>query len=374
MTVRNGLPTRRRLHLAGRRRLLAAVALTAVGLSAGCTGSGPGSGGDDAARTDTVAMLLVRSSANRYIANDQPFFEEHMLKLCPKCKVEIRYAEQDPKVQSQQMDEVLDLGAKVVVLNAAEARNAAGIVAQATSRKVPVIAYDRLAAGDVDYYVSFDNARTGQLQGEHLLTTVRASGDGEVVWIDGPASDVNAGVFSREATAAVGGQLPIAARFQIPGPGWNPDQVRAWLKRVLPTLRDRNIAGVLAPGDGIAGVAVDELAAAGFPRPAAVTGQDAEVSGLQRVMTGQQTMTVYKPFRLEARKTAELAYQLLRGQREKATETVDNGTGQIPAFLVAPVLVTRDNLKETVFKDGYVTRAALCAGQYAEACEKLGID
>jgi D-xylose transport system substrate-binding protein len=354
------------------RRLLAVVSAAAMAVSlAACTGDDAKKTGEE--RTDTIALLLVRSSGNRYIAHDQPYFQQRMLQLCPRCTVDVRYAEQDLAVQTKQFGEVLDAGAKVVVLNAVDASKAAPLVQQAKDRGVPVVAYDRLAAGQIAYYVSFDNAKTGRMQGEFLLQAVGPVG-GELIWIDGPATDVNAGLYTREAAAAINGKLPIAARFQIPGPGWNADQVRAWLKTTLPSLRGRRITGVFAPIDGIAGAVAGELIAAGFPPVTAMTGQDAEVAGLQRVMSGQQqTMTVYKSFRLEAEKAAEVVYDLLRGKTTEPALTVDNGTAKIPAFLVDGKVVTRDNLKATVIADKYATPASLCAGNYAEACVALGI-
>jgi D-xylose transport system substrate-binding protein len=369
------LPSRRTLR----------TALTALGLTAalGPTGCANGIGLDSAADvtttggnrvTGTVAMLLVRSSANRYIAHDQPYFQQRLLELCPRCEVDVRYAEQDADKQAEQVNEVLDRGAKVLVLNAVNAKAAGDLAAKARARGVPVISYDRLiSGGPVDYFVSFDNIKSGRMQGEALLQAAKARGGGELLWIDGPAVDANALVFSKGAHEVLDGKIPVAARFQLPGPGWSADQVRTWLRQVLPTLRGRTIVGVLSPIDPMSATVVAELHAAGVTPWPAVTGQDSDIAGLQRVMTGQQVMTVYKPFKLEAEKSAELAYDLLVGKRQTAPTTVDNKAGQVPAFLVEPVLVTRDTIKDTVLKDGFVTRAALCAGQYADACKSLGL-
>lgn len=351
------------------------IAVVAAGLAVPTALAGCGadkSQAQDEAIAGKIAMLLVRSNANRYIAYDQPHFQQRLQELCPRCEVDVRFAEQDVNVQTQQVKEVLDQGAKVLVLNAVDAKNAGPLAQQARDRGVPVISYDRLVLnGPIDYYVSFDNAKTGQLQGEALLKGVQARGGGEVLWIDGPTTDLNALSFSSGARQVVGDKLPVAARLQLVG-SWGIDPVRAWLRQVLPTLKGRNIAGVLSPADSIAGVVVAEMKAAGFPAPV-ITGQDAEVAGLQRVVSGDQTMTVYKRLPLEAQKAAELAYDLLRGVRQKAPTTVDNKSAQVPAFLLEPMAITKENVKTTVVQEGFVTQLALCTGQYMEACKGIGL-
>lgn len=354
---------------------LAAVAL-AVTVTAALTACGGTSRSTAAAgsKAGKIAFLLVRTTNIRYLVHDQPEFSERMLDLCPHCTIDIRYAEQDPKLQEAQVKQVLDEGAKVLVLNAASPATAGPLAEMARARGVPVIAHDRLVYGaPVDYYVSFDNFNAGKLQGKALVDAVAARGGGDVLWIDGPASDVNAVAFSAGARESTAGKLTVAAQFQIPGPGWNADQVKAWMHQILPTMAGRKIAGVYSPLDSVSAAAISELKAAGVNPLPAVTGQDSEVAGLQRVMSGQQLMTLYKPFHLEAEKSADLAFDLLQGKKPKGESTVDNKSGQVPTFLLQPVVVTRDNVKSTVVADGFVTATALCAGQYAEACRQLGI-
>ena len=348
-----------------------AVATTVAAL-AGCGGGQTGHA-TATGPSGTIAFLLVRTSNIRYVAHDQPEFSERMLKLCPRCRVDVRYAEQDPKLQAQQVQQVLDEGAKVLVLNSADAANAGPLATMARNRHVPVIAYDRLVLGaPVDYYVSFDNYGAGVLQGKALLQAVQGK-EGEVIWIDGPASDGNAGSFSAGAHSILDGKIKIAAKYQIPGPGWNADQAKAWMHQILPTLKGHNIIGVYSPIDPISAPVVSELKAAGISPLPAVTGQDCDVAGMQRVMSGTQLMSLYKPFHLEAEKSAELAYDLLRGKPQTASQTVDNKAGQIPSFLINPVTLTKDNIKDTVYKDGFVTKMALCSGQFADACKTIGV-
>ena len=350
---------------------VAALALAAVALS-GCTASTEAPGGTQP--VGRISLLLVRTSNIRYLAHDQPHFTERMLQLCPRCTVDVQFAEQDAKKQAEQVKDALDHGTRVLVLNAVDPANAGPLVTMARERKVPVIAYDRLVSGaPLDYYVSFDNYNAGKLQGQALLDAVRARGDGELLWVDGPASDVNAGAFAAGAHEILDGKVTVAAGFHPPGPGWTVGQVRTWLRATLPTMRSRKIIGVYSPIDPVSAGVVAELQAAGISPLPAVTGQDSDVAGLQRVMAGQQLMTLYKPFRLEATKAAEVAFDLLRGRKPAADTTVDNKAGAVPSYLLQPVPVTRDTIKATVLKDGFVSTAALCAGDYADDCRALGV-
>ncbi|GAA3448026.1 sugar ABC transporter substrate-binding protein [Planomonospora venezuelensis] len=361
------------------RRMLAAVTAAVAGtVLAGC-GLLPSSGDGGAAGDATagkaagrVALLLPERAASRYDAADAPYFSQRLKQLCSTCEIDYRNAGQDADEQLSQAEEALEEGAKVLVLTPVDSAAAAKIVERARERDVPVISYDRLVLGTpVDYYVSFDNAKVGRLQAEALLA---ALGDkarsGEILWINGSPTDNNATLFKKGAHETLDGKVRIAAEFDTPE--WNPDNAKAWTARTLPSLRGRDLIGVYAANDGTAGGAIAALKAAGLP-DVPVTGQDAEIAALQRILAGQQHMTVYKAVRLEAEKTAELAFELLGGERPKMDSTVDNGAGAVPSLLLDPVTVTKDTIEETVIKDGYVTPGALCAGAYAEACSAAGI-
>jgi D-xylose transport system substrate-binding protein len=237
---------------------------------------------------------------------------------------------------------------------------------------VPVISYDRLVLKTpVDYYISFDNAKVGSLQAAALLTALGPkAAQGEILWINGSPTDNNATLFKQGAHAGLDGKVRVAAESDTVE--WNPDNAKAWTARTLPTLRGRTIVGVYAANDGTAGGAIAAMKAAGLPQ-VPVTGQDAETAALQRILVGDQYMTVYKAIRLEAETAAELANDLVRGKHPTETSTVDNGAGQIPSILLDPVTVTKDTIASTVVKDGFVTPSALCAGAYAEACRTAGI-
>ncbi|MGI5243816.1 sugar ABC transporter substrate-binding protein [Dactylosporangium sp. CA-139066] len=350
------------------RKALAVLLMTT--LLAGCTQSlqSPSDNGP-AAR---VALLLPERKASRYEAGDQPYFAQKLSELCPGCTVDYRNAEQSADTQLQQAKDALDQGAKVLVLTPVDSVAAGRIVTEAKSRNVPVISYDRLVLKTpVDYYISFDNAKVGSLQAAALLQALGPkAAQGEILWINGSPTDNNATLFKQGAHAGLDGKVRVAAESDTVE--WNPDNAKAWTARVLPTLKGRNIVGVYAANDGTAGAAIAAMKAAGLP-PVPVTGQDAETAALQRILVGDQYMTVYKAIRSEAETAAILADDLVRGKHPAQTATVDNGAGQIPSILLDPVTVTKDTIAATVVKDGFVTPSALCAGAYADACRAAGI-
>src|SRR6185436_13491873 len=155
------------------------------------------------------------------------------------------------------------------------------------------------------------------------------AGRGEILWINGSPTDNNATLFKRGAHRVLDGRVRVAAEFDTPE--WNPDNAKAWATWTLAALRGRRLVGVYAANDGTAGAAVAALRAAGYPK-LPVTGQDAEVAALQRILDGEQYMTVYKAIRPEAERAAELAVDLLRGRRVTAPSTTDNGDGAVPSF------------------------------------------
>lgn len=349
---------------------LALSTLAGCAVTAAFTGDAPS--GRAAGPSGRVALLLPELKASRYEAADEPYFAQQLLQLCPGCTVDYRNADQDPAKQLQQAQDALDKGAKVLVLTPVDSVAAGQIVKLAHDRKVPVISYDRLVLQTpVDYYISFDNAKVGSLQANALLQVLGPkAGSGEILWINGSPTDNNATLFKQGAHSVLDGKVHVAGEYDTVD--WNPDNAKAWTARILPTLRGTPIVGVYAANDGTAGGAIAAMHAAGLP-DVPVTGQDAETAALQRILVGQQYMTVYKAIRPEAEKAAELAYDLLRGVHPKAPTTIDNKAGQVPSVLLDPVAVTKDNIASTVIKDGFVTPGSLCAGAYADACRAAGI-
>src|SRR3954462_7811907 len=183
-----------------RRSALAVLAALALGAGAaacggddsGSSSSGGGggakSGGDEGG---TIALLLPETKTTRYEEQDKPLFEAKVKALCPKCKIIYQNANQDAARQQQQAEAAITNGAKVLVLDAVDAKAATATVNRAKQSKIPVIAYDRLISGaPISYYVSFDNVRVGKLQAQTLVDKIGSAGKGKsVVMINGSPTD-----------------------------------------------------------------------------------------------------------------------------------------------------------------------------------------
>jgi D-xylose transport system substrate-binding protein len=292
--------------------------------------------------------------------------------LCPDCQVIYSNADQDAAKQQNQAEAAITNGAKVLVLDPVDSASAVAIVVRAKQSKIPVVSYDRLIVNaDVDYYISFDNERVGKLQGEALANKLKADGKtaGMVVAINGSPTDNNAKMFKAGAHSVLDGSgFAIGAEYDTPD--WSPDKAQQEMEQAITKLGKDKIAGVYAANDGTGGGAIAAMKAAGVKPLPPVTGQDAELAAIQRIVAGEQYMTVYKAIKQEAEAAADLAVTLARGGAPAATTVngkVNNGTKDVPSVLLTPVAVTKDNVKATVVADGFWTAAQICKG-YEQAC------
>lgn len=325
-----------------------------------------------------IALLLPETKTARYESHDRPRFEAKVKALCPDCQVIYSNADQDAAKQQNQAEAALTNGAKVLVLDPVDSASAASIVARAKQSKVPVISYDRLIVNaDVDYYVSFDNEQVGKLQGQALVDKLKANGKtkGTIVMINGSPTDNNAKLFKAGAHSVIDGSgFTVGAEYDTPD--WSPDKAQQEMEQAITKLGKDKIIGVYAANDGTAGGALAAMKAGGFKTLPPVTGQDAELAAVQRVIAGEQFMTVYKAIKQEAEATAELAVDLARGGTQasaKASGKVNNGQKDVASVLLTPVAVTKENVKTTVVADGFWTADQLCAGEYKAACTAAAI-
>jgi len=315
-----------------------------------------------------IALLLPDSKTARYAAFDRPLFEQRIAEL-GDYQVLYSNADQDAANQQSQAESAIAAGAKVLVLDPVDSAAAASIVAAANAQGIPVIAYDRLiTGGKLAFYVSFDNEKVGSLQGKALidkLTHDRARGG--ILMVNGSPTDNNAAQFKRGALASIDGSgFPVLASFDTPD--WSPDKAQDWVAGQLIQYTGQIVA-VYAANDGIAGGAIAALRAADVSPLPLVTGQDAELAGIQRIVSGDQYMTVFKPIRYEAGLAAEVAVKLVKGEPVTGKTTV----GGVPATLFDPVAVTVTNIMATVVADGSFTAAQICTSEYAAACAAAGI-
>jgi D-xylose transport system substrate-binding protein len=266
----------------------------------------------------------------------------------------VQSANNDATLQNSQVENLLTQGVSVLVVVANNAKTAATIVETAHKSGVPVVAYDRLILdSDLDVYVSFDAVRVGEQQADYL---VKRRPSGNYVLIGGSPIDNNAHLV-RDGQMNV--LKPYVDRGDIKivseqwAKDWQPVEALKIMENAL--TRNRNdVAAVVASNDGTAGGAIQALAEQKLTGKVLVSGQDAELGACQRVVAGAQTMTVYKPIHLLAAKAAEIAITL--GSKQPlpaAPRTLNNGKREVPAFLIDPIQVDKDNLAATVIKDGW---------------------
>ena len=361
-------------------RPLTALAVALAATAAACgeedadtAASGEGSGGGK------VALLLPESKTTRYEAHDRPGFERELRAACPDCELLYFNAGQDAARQQQQVEAAITQGAEVLVISAVDVQSAPAFVARAKQAGIPVIAYERMIPAAVDYYLSYDNCRVGELQAEALVERLRADGNpqGPIVKINGSPTDSNALEFKRCSTHVLR-DAGVRVGREYDTPDWSPDKAQQEMEQAIAALGRDGFKGVYAANDGTAGGAIAAMAGAGVDsHKVPVTGQDAELAAVQRVLSGSQFMTIYKAIAPESRISAQVAAALARGDDPPAdtvNRDVDNGSAKVPSMVFDPVVVTRDNVAATVVKDDFWPVDELCAGEYAAACADAGVD
>ena len=341
-------------------------------------GGGGGGGGGGSGESGKIALLLPETKTARYESQDRPNFEAKVKELCPDCEIIYSNADQDAAQQQQQAEAAITQGAQVMVLDPVDAAAAAPLVARAKSSNIPVISYDRLISdADIDYYISFDNEKVGQLQGESLTKKLEDdSSQGDLVMINGAPTDNNATLFKKGAHSVID-DSPFKVSKEYDTPDWSPDKAQQEMEQAITALGKDGFVGVYAANDGTAGGAIAAMKGNGInPSTRPTTGQDAELAAIQRILVGEQYMTVYKAIKPEAEAAAELAVALLRGEDPPSglvNDKVANGMKDVPSVLLTPVAVTKDNVNDTIVKDNFWPVNEICAGKYASACKEAGI-
>lgn len=362
---------------------VAALLFSAAGLAA--CGSGDddettSSGANapaDQADARTIALLLPESKTTRYESQDRPGFTAELQRLCPDCELIYANADQDAAKQQAQAEAAITNGANVMVLDPVDAASAGTIVTRAQQSDIPVVSYDRLISdADIDYYVSFDNQEVGKLQGNALVRALEPPEGKTIVMINGAPTDSNAAQFKKGALSVLEPSgLDIAKQYDTPD--WSPDKAQTEMEQAITAIGASKIDGVYAANDGTAGGAIAAMKGAGMdPSKVPTTGQDAELAAIQRIVAGDQYMTVYKAPKPETQAAAQLAFALSQGQPAPSgliNGEVDNGKKQVPSVLLKPVAVTKGNVKSTVVADGIYTVKQICTPQYADACEAAGL-
>jgi len=356
------------------------------GGGSGATGSG-GSGGTSAGG-GAIALLLPESQTTRYEAADRPFFEAKFKQLCPGVDIVYSNANQVAADQQQQAEAAIARGVKVMVLDPVDGDAAGVIVKNAKAKSISVISYDRLNKGGStpDYYVSFDNERVGKLQAQALLDKLTSMGKAKpkITMINGSPTDNNATLFKNGAHSVFDGKVDIVR--EDAAANWKPEEAQALMEAFITAVGKDGFDGAYQANDGTAGGAITAMKGAGIDVKTRPTcGQDAEVAAIQRILSGEQYVTVYKAIQPEAEKTAELACALFKGDKPAAglvEGKVNNATADIPSILLTPIAVTATgdagtkSVADTIVKDKFYgpdTVDKICTAAYADACKAANI-
>ena len=358
--------------------LLFSLFMTACGSSnTGGTSSGggntPTTGSTGGKNCKKVGVLLPETASSaRWDAYDKPLLTQLIPQQLPGATVDYNNAQGSADTQQTQAQADLTKGDCILVVASSDSIKAAAIVSAAKAKGVPVIAYDRLIySNDLNYYVSFDNTKVGQLQGQYIADHYKnyvSAGHNNLVMINGAQTDNNALLFSKGAHSAIdplvssGALKKVYEKFT---PNWDNPTAQTEMQAALTANQD-NIQIAYVANDGMANSVIAALKAVKLNGKVLVTGQDATVAGIQNILTGDQAMTVYKAINKEAMATAQLVAALSNGADTASivngqTTVPVTGGANIPSVLETPVAVDKTNIASTVLADGFVTKQQICA-------------
>lgn len=364
-----------------RNRILAAVAVATVATTAlaGCSSSSSGSGGSGgssgaAASNNKVGILLPdTASSPRWVSADPT----ELKKQCGIYKLDCKVynANGSASTQEQQAQQLISWGAGVILEVDLDSASGAQIEKSAESKGVATIDYDRLTqGGNANYYVSYDNVKVGEDQGTALTQCPQVKGKTKVgyVEIDGASTDNNATLFAQGYNSVLSKQAGWTKLDDGNG-NWDANTAQSVFQQQLGKYHSE-INAVMVANDTMAQSVINVLKQQGLSGKVAVSGQDASAGGLDNIMAGTQCFTIYKPVAGEADVAIKVASEILAGQKPTApAQTKDPSTGaEIPSFLAAPTVITKANVALPI-TDGYVTKAAVCAGAAATLCSQNGI-
>jgi D-xylose transport system substrate-binding protein len=344
--------------------------------SAASSGSGSSTSSSSSGGKAQVAVLLPDTQSSvRWEQFDRPYLDKAL--TAAGISHTIVNAQGDPTTQKTQADQAITNGAKVILLVDLDPGSGAAIIKDAHQHNVKVIDYDRLTlGGGADFYVSFNNTRVGQLQGQGLVSCIKQQGLQKpvVAELNGSPTDNNATLFANGYNSVLNPQYSNGTFSKGPNqsvPDWDNQKALTIYEQMLQQTGNK-INAVLAANDGLANSVISAETARKL-KYVPVTGQDATAAGIQHILAGQQCMTVYKAVKKEADGAAKVAIALVKGQTPPQNGTTQNKDVQTPSLLETPVAVTAKNIKDTVIKDGFLTRNEICSGQYAQYCTKYGI-
>lgn len=352
--------------------LMLAVVIGAGLTLTACGSNGGGGGGDGQNQAGKVGVILPDTKSSvRWETKDRPALEAAFEEA--GVPYTIQNAEGSADSMATIADSMIADGVTVLAIVNLDSDSGASIQQKAAAQGVKTIDYDRLTlGGSADVYVSFDNTKVGELQGQGLVDCLGGK-PSNVVFLNGSPTDNNATLFSGGAHSVIDKTPSIQIVGEQAVPDWDTDKAVTIFEQMY-TAADGKVDGVYAANDGLAGSVISILEKNQRAGQVPVTGQDATVEGLQNIVAGTQCMTVYKSAREEAGALAKAAIALAKGEQVQTTATSrdDTGNRDVPSVLLQPQSITKDNIS-VVFDDGGQSKDEVCAGQFAPMCTAAGI-
>jgi D-xylose transport system substrate-binding protein len=352
------------------------LTLILAGCGSANNGSSTGSGSTPGTTANTngkgctkVGILLPETATSaRWDGKDRPYLEKDITAI-PGVTYDYYNAQGVSATQQNQADQALTKGDCILVVAPNDSAAAAAIVTKAKTSGVPVIAYDRIIQSkELNYYVSFDNEKVGQLQGQYILDHYKdfvKAGKNNISLINGSQTDQNAILFNKgveETLKPLFDNKTLNKVYDSFTPNWDNPTAQTEMEGVL-TKNANNIQIAYVANDGMAATVIAALKAQHLNGHVLVTGQDATDAGIHNILTGDQSMTVYKAILNEAQATADIVKALHDGTAPATTGTSQTSDGgSIPSVLETPVAVDKTNILTTVVKDNYIDKATVCAG------------
>jgi D-xylose transport system substrate-binding protein len=343
-------------------------------------GGGESSTGSSAGGIPVGVILPETASSARWEGFDRPMLEAAL--KAQGLDPHIENAQGDVQKFSTLADGMINDGVKVLIIASINSEVGGTVAQKANAQGIPTIDYDRLnLGGSSSYYVSFDNVKVGELQGQGLIDALKGKPKGaQVIEIEGAPTDNNATLFHNGQENKLkplyeDGTLKLVQSQPIDN--WDNQKGGTTFENIL-TANGTKVDGVVAANDGLAGAIITVLKKYKLNGTVPVTGQDATADGLKAILTGDQYMTVFKPIKQEAEATAKLAAALAKGDKSGADKVATDkendpvGKRDVPSVLLEPFLITKDSVKK-VIDEGYVKAEEVCTGDLAATCSQLGI-
>jgi D-xylose transport system substrate-binding protein len=355
-----------------RKAIATALAVVLVGVIAAAASARGSSPTKQSATYQVCVLLPDTKSSVRYELFDRPYLAKAF--RAAGVSYIINNAQGDQQRQRSQGDQCLTNGAKVILVDALNSGVGASIENAAAAKNVKTIDYDRLVLnGKASYYVSFNNVAVGKLQGRGVVAGLKAKGTYSkkpvIAELNGAPTDNNAKLFKQGYDSILKPLYKNGTFKKGPDqsvPDWDNQKARTIFDQMLVSTGNK-INGVAAANDGLAGAVVASLKAHKL-KALPLSGQDATPQGVQNILSGWQTMTVYKSVKAEAGAAAKVAIAILKNQPVKTNATINNGSRNVPSIFLKPVTITKKNYT-LLFKDGFLKRSQVCIGKYRKYCK-----